>query len=100
MATRSSASAPGPDDTTLYYDHWENGYSFDPSDPDSNADEVVVLRASTVTTACTEDDNAIDTPDCQTTEGYHVFDSNDIPSTGWSAESAAPGPRSWAQLLL
>jgi uncharacterized repeat protein (TIGR01451 family) len=29
--------------TTVYYDHWENGYNFDPSNPAATADEVVVL---------------------------------------------------------
>jgi len=30
------------DNTTIYYDHWEDGYDFDPDDP-TTADETVVL---------------------------------------------------------
>ncbi len=30
-------------DTTIYYDHWENGYNFDPNNPDATADEKYVL---------------------------------------------------------
>ncbi len=37
-----SVTAAG-NDTTLYYDHWENGYSFDPNSPTNTADETVVL---------------------------------------------------------
>lgn len=29
--------------TTVYYDHWENGYNFDPANPGSTADETVTL---------------------------------------------------------
>lgn len=29
--------------TTIYYDHWENGYNFDPNNPDATADEKYVL---------------------------------------------------------
>jgi uncharacterized repeat protein (TIGR01451 family)/fimbrial isopeptide formation D2 family protein len=29
--------------TTIYYDHWENGYNFDPDNPDATADEKYVL---------------------------------------------------------
>jgi uncharacterized repeat protein (TIGR01451 family) len=29
--------------TTVYYDHWENGYNFDPANPGSTADETVAL---------------------------------------------------------
>lgn len=29
--------------TTVYYDHWENGYNFDPANPGSTADETVIL---------------------------------------------------------
>jgi len=32
------------DSTTLYYDHWENGYNFDPDNP-SSADEIWLLNA-------------------------------------------------------
>ena len=31
------------DDTTVYYDHWENGYGFDPDFPVSTADETYSL---------------------------------------------------------
>ncbi len=31
-------------DVTVYYDHWENGYTFDPQDPDATADQVVVIN--------------------------------------------------------
>lgn len=30
-------------DTTIYYDHWENGYNFNPNNPDASADEKYVL---------------------------------------------------------
>ena len=33
----------GADNTTVYYDHWEDGYDFDPADP-STADETVLLN--------------------------------------------------------
>jgi uncharacterized repeat protein (TIGR01451 family) len=36
--------AAAADSTTLYYDHWENGYNFDPDNP-SSADEVWLLNA-------------------------------------------------------
>jgi uncharacterized repeat protein (TIGR01451 family) len=42
-----SISASG-DDTKIYYDHWENGYGLDTSDPDGTADEVFVLQAGDV----------------------------------------------------
>lgn len=29
--------------TTVYYDHWENGYTFDPENPAATADEVITL---------------------------------------------------------
>lgn len=29
--------------TTIYYDHWENGYNFDPNNPDTTYDEKYVL---------------------------------------------------------
>ncbi|HYM59424.1 MAG TPA: hypothetical protein VEZ11_00885, partial [Thermoanaerobaculia bacterium] len=29
--------------TTIYYDHWENGYNFDPNNPAATADEIYVL---------------------------------------------------------
>ena len=29
--------------TTVYYDHWEDGYDFDPANPEATADETVVL---------------------------------------------------------
>jgi len=34
--------------TTIYYDHWENGYAFDWNDPVTTADETVVLQAGDV----------------------------------------------------
>jgi len=34
--------------TTIYYDHWENGYGFDPANPDTSADEVVILNEGEV----------------------------------------------------
>jgi len=36
--------AAATDSTTLYYDHWENGYDFDPDNP-SSADEIWLLNA-------------------------------------------------------
>jgi uncharacterized repeat protein (TIGR01451 family) len=44
--------------TTVYYDHWENGYNFDPANP-SSADETYVLA---------------------TTGAQHVFESANIPT--------------------
>ena len=29
--------------TKIYYDHWQDGYNFDPNNPDATADEVVIL---------------------------------------------------------
>ena len=29
--------------TTVYYDHWENGYNFDPNNPAATADETYTL---------------------------------------------------------
>jgi uncharacterized repeat protein (TIGR01451 family) len=31
------------DNTQVYYDHWENGYNFDPDNPGGTADEIVTL---------------------------------------------------------
>lgn len=36
------------DDTTLYYDHWEDGYDLDPNDPASTADETYTLSQGDV----------------------------------------------------
>ncbi|MCI5165216.1 MAG: DUF11 domain-containing protein, partial [Candidatus Electrothrix sp. GM3_4] len=44
------------DDTTIYYDHWEDGYDFDPDNPASSpADETYHIRSSStcVGSACT-----------------------------------------------
>jgi uncharacterized repeat protein (TIGR01451 family)/fimbrial isopeptide formation D2 family protein len=32
------------DTTTVYYDHWENGYNFDPANPGTTADETYTLN--------------------------------------------------------
>jgi uncharacterized repeat protein (TIGR01451 family) len=32
--------------TTVYYDHWENGYGFDPANPASTADETATLATA------------------------------------------------------
>ncbi|MBI5076232.1 MAG: DUF11 domain-containing protein [Nitrospirae bacterium] len=32
------------DNTTIYYDHWENGYNFDPANPGATADETYTLN--------------------------------------------------------
>ena len=32
------------DKTTIYYDHWENGYNFDPANPGATADETYTLN--------------------------------------------------------
>jgi uncharacterized repeat protein (TIGR01451 family) len=34
------------DNTIIYYDHWEDGYDFDPADPAATADERVVLAGT------------------------------------------------------
>ena len=39
-----SITASG-DNTTVYYDHWENGYGFDPNDPENTFDEKFTLQA-------------------------------------------------------
>lgn len=31
------------DSTTIYYDHWENGYGFNPDNPEGTADEIAYL---------------------------------------------------------
>ncbi|OGO71216.1 MAG: hypothetical protein A2Z37_07255 [Chloroflexi bacterium RBG_19FT_COMBO_62_14] len=36
------------DSTTVYYDHWEDGYDFDPADPVATADESYVLNSGGV----------------------------------------------------
>jgi LPXTG-site transpeptidase (sortase) family protein len=36
------------DNTTIYYDHWEDGYDFDPADPVATADESYVLNSGDV----------------------------------------------------
>lgn len=36
------------DNTTLYYDHWEDGYDFDPDNPSASADEIVLLSEGEV----------------------------------------------------
>ncbi|MCL5023989.1 MAG: C25 family cysteine peptidase [Nitrospirae bacterium] len=35
------------DNTTIYYDHWENGYNFDPADP-STADETYTMNTGQI----------------------------------------------------
>jgi hypothetical protein len=35
--------------TTVYYDHWENGYGFDPTNPGSTADETATLATQGAT---------------------------------------------------
>ncbi|HVR41417.1 MAG TPA: C25 family cysteine peptidase [Thermoanaerobaculia bacterium] len=35
--------------TTLYYDHWENGYNFDPNNPGATADETATLATQGAT---------------------------------------------------
>jgi len=47
MRTVISITATG-DDTTVYYDHWEDGYEFDPADPDNTNDLRQVLDAGEV----------------------------------------------------
>ncbi|MBD3238428.1 MAG: hypothetical protein GF332_02200 [Candidatus Moranbacteria bacterium] len=32
------------DNTKIYYDHWENGYTFDPTDPENTNDEIAFLN--------------------------------------------------------
>ncbi|HLF37610.1 MAG TPA: hypothetical protein VI520_06720, partial [Anaerolineales bacterium] len=36
------------DNTTIYYDHWEDGYDFDPANPAATADESYVLNSGGV----------------------------------------------------
>ncbi|MFI5294154.1 MAG: C25 family cysteine peptidase [Thermodesulfovibrionales bacterium] len=36
------------DNTTIYYDQWENGYNFDPNNPGATADETYTLNAGQV----------------------------------------------------
>jgi len=36
------------DSTVLYYDHWENGYNFDPNNPGATADETCTANTGTV----------------------------------------------------
>ncbi|MGH2618942.1 MAG: sortase [Anaerolineales bacterium] len=36
------------DSTTIYYDHWEDGYDFDPANPAATADESYVLNSGDV----------------------------------------------------
>ncbi len=49
MHTVISITVTG-DDTTVYYDHWEDGYDFDPNDPDNTADQQWVRDAGDVIT--------------------------------------------------
>ncbi|MCP4898776.1 MAG: hypothetical protein GY906_17535, partial [bacterium] len=35
------------DTTTVYYDHWEDGYEFDPFDPDTTADFIATVNKGT-----------------------------------------------------
>jgi uncharacterized repeat protein (TIGR01451 family) len=42
-----SITATG-DETTVYYDHWEDGYDFDPDNPDATADRKDILQAGEV----------------------------------------------------
>ncbi len=42
-----SVTATG-DETTVYYDHWEDGYDFDPDDPDGTCDRKDVLSTGQV----------------------------------------------------
>ncbi|MFQ5667656.1 MAG: hypothetical protein ACE5I7_14685 [Candidatus Binatia bacterium] len=36
------------DNTTVYYDHWENGYNLDPNNPAATADETFVINRGQV----------------------------------------------------
>ncbi|MCG3194787.1 MAG: hypothetical protein DIJKHBIC_04054 [Thermoanaerobaculia bacterium] len=54
--------------TTVYYDHWENGYGFNPSNPVATADEIVTLASP---------------------GSVRVFESTNVPSGG-----PPPNPRS------
>ncbi|MEM9303578.1 MAG: SdrD B-like domain-containing protein, partial [Pseudomonadota bacterium] len=72
------------DDTTLFYDHWEDGYEFDPLNPGNSADEIIQLRSTNDDPAiptCTEEETieSFDAPICETTDPFHIFDSADIP---------------------
>lgn len=49
MHTVISITATG-DNTTVYYDHWEDGYEFDPDDPENTYDIKYVLNAGDVQT--------------------------------------------------
>ncbi|MBI9084248.1 MAG: DUF11 domain-containing protein [Desulfobacterales bacterium] len=42
-----SITSPG-EGSTVYYDHWEDGYEFDPADPENTYDEKHVLAAGEV----------------------------------------------------
>ena len=47
MHTVISITSPG-EGSTIYYDHWEDGYEFDPNDPENTCDEKHVLAAGEV----------------------------------------------------
>jgi len=49
MHTVISVTATG-DNTTVYYDHWEDGYEFDPGDPENTYDLKYILDAGEVQT--------------------------------------------------
>ena len=49
MHTVISITSAG-DNTTVYYDHWEDGYDFDPDDPENTYDLKYVLNAGEVQT--------------------------------------------------
>jgi len=62
--------------TTIYYDHWENGYNFDPNNPAATADEIYTLA---------------------TPGSIKVFESSNVPNIRNSASTCAgqtnPGNR-------
>ena len=42
------ATTASLDGTTIYYDHWEDGYDFDPANPGATADEIYILDTGDV----------------------------------------------------
>src|SRR4051794_36185407 len=68
--------------TTVYYDHWENGYNFDPNNPSSTADETYTLATpGTIrvfeSTSVPNIRNAASTCAGQTNPGNRCYDGGD-----------------------
>ncbi|MBN1314762.1 MAG: DUF11 domain-containing protein [Anaerolineales bacterium] len=91
------------DSTTIYYDHWEDGYGFDPADPAGTADEIVYLDEGEVqvfeTSHIPIDPRGTELVDCGAYHNQTCYDGRDrfyaqggsvtVSRAGWAESSGA-----------